>query len=158
MITVGEFMTASPLTIGDKQSLARAHQIMGTHKIRHLPVLHGGSLVGIVSMGDLHLLETLGDVDLEEATVEEAMTPDPFVVAPEAAIGDVAAEMAKHKYGTAIVAHGNKVVGIFTTTDALRKRWIQVHLIMTPTSASPQMTPKRLQPQAPRRFVNRKGV
>lgn len=120
MTTVSEHMTPSPFTIGNDQPLARAHALMAEHKIRHLPVLHGGKLVGIVSMGDLHLLETLGKVDLAGATVDEAMTPEPYVVPPDARLRDVAAEMAKHKYGTAIVAREGKVVGIFTTVDALR--------------------------------------
>jgi acetoin utilization protein AcuB len=120
MSTVAEFMTQSPVTIGDDQSLARAHEVMQEHKIRHLPVLHGGHLVGIVSLGDLHLIETLGDRDLEKIAVEDAMTPEPYVVTPDAELRDVAGTMADHKYGTAIVARGSKVVGIFTTIDALR--------------------------------------
>lgn len=120
MTTVADFMTKSPHTIGDDQPLARAHELMSEHRIRHLPVLHGGKLVGVVSMGDLHVLETLGKFDLEKATVDEAMTAAPYVVTPDAPLRDVAAVMAEHKYGTAIVAIGAKVVGIFTTTDALR--------------------------------------
>jgi acetoin utilization protein AcuB len=120
MTTVAEFMTTSPHTIGDDQPLARAHEMMREYKIRHLPVLHGGKLVGVISLGDLHLIETLGDSDPEKVPVEDAMTPDPYVVQPEANLREVAAEMADHKYGTAIVAKGSKIVGIFTTTDALR--------------------------------------
>ena len=120
MTTVAEYMTDAPITIGDDQSLARAHEVMREHKIRHLPVLHGGQLVGIVSLGDLHLIETLGDRDLESIPVEDAMTPEPFVVQPDAELAEVAGTMAAHKYGTAIVARGSKIVGIFTTIDALR--------------------------------------
>lgn len=120
MSTVGEYMTPSPYTIGDDQSLERAHALMREHQIRHLPVLHGGKLVGIVSMGDLHLIETLGADELSKVKIEEAMTAEPYVVAPETPLEDVAREMAQRKYGTAIVSDGRKVVGIFTTIDALR--------------------------------------
>ncbi len=120
MTTIDHYMTKSPHTIGDDQPLARAHELMREYSIRHLPVLHGGKLVGLVSLGDLHLLETFGKTNLEKATVEEAMTPDPYVVSPDASLGEVAERMAEHKYGTAIVARGTKVVGIFTTIDALR--------------------------------------
>lgn len=120
MTTVAEYMTPSPHTIGDDQPLARAHELMREYRIRHLPVLHGGKLVGVVSLGDLHLIETLGESDLEKIAVEDAMTPDPYVVTPDAELREVADTMASHKYGTAIVARGTKVVGIFTTTDALR--------------------------------------
>ncbi|MBK7582238.1 MAG: CBS domain-containing protein [Myxococcales bacterium] len=113
-------MTESPHTIGSEQPLTRAHELMREHDIRHLPVLHGGKLAGMVTLRDLHLLETLKDVDPSEVRVEEAMTVDAYVVAPDQSIGAVAREMATRKLGSAIVADGSKVVGVFTTVDALR--------------------------------------
>jgi CBS domain-containing protein len=59
-------------------------------------------------------------VDPKEVRVEEAMTAEPFTVAPDDDVKTVAAEMAKHRYGTAIVAENGHIRGIFTTTDALR--------------------------------------
>ncbi|MCC6669174.1 MAG: CBS domain-containing protein [Polyangiaceae bacterium] len=113
-------MTESPHTIGSEQTLAMAHTLMREHSIRHLPVLHGGQLAGMVTVRDLHLVETLKDVEPDAVRVEEAMTPDPYVVAPSALLRDVAAEMAERKLGSAIVVDGKKVVGVFTTVDALR--------------------------------------
>jgi acetoin utilization protein AcuB len=113
-------MTVCPVTIGTDQTLAVAHRKMRDNGIRHLPVLDGGELVGVVSIRDLHFLETLASVDPEQVFVEEAMTPDPYTVSPEAPLGDVAREMADHKYGCAIVVREGKVMGVFTTVDALR--------------------------------------
>ena len=113
-------MTASPHTIGSEQPLSKAHELMRDNAIRHLPVLHAGHLAGMVSMRDLHLVETLEDVDPEAVTVEEAMTRDPFVVAPDALLGEVARDMAERKLGSAIVMDGTKVLGVLTTVDALR--------------------------------------
>jgi acetoin utilization protein AcuB len=90
------------------------------HGIRHLPVCQQGKLVGLVSAGDLHLLETLDGVDPNEVTVKEAMTPDPYQVRPDAPLRDVVQSMAEHKYGCALVTQGAEIVGIFTTVDALR--------------------------------------
>lgn len=53
------------------------------HQIRHLPVLDGGKLVGIVTQRDLHLVETLKGVDQQTVTVEEAMSQDVYTVEPE---------------------------------------------------------------------------
>jgi acetoin utilization protein AcuB len=117
---VKEFMTPHPHSIGVDQKLARAHQVMREHSIRHLPVLHGGKVVGMLSLRDLHLIETLSDVDVDEVTVEEAMSDEPYCVPPDKAIGELAREMADQKYGAAIVVEGNRVVGLFTTVDALR--------------------------------------
>jgi acetoin utilization protein AcuB len=52
--------------------------------------------------------------------VEEAMTAQPFTVPPDAALEDVARAMAEQKYGSAVVVDKGAVVGLFTTTDALR--------------------------------------
>lgn len=117
---IENFMTRSVLTIGTKSPLTEAHRLMNEHAIRHLPVLEGGRLVGMLSQRDLHLIETLKDVVPKEVLVEEAMSQDAYTVAPEAPLEDVAREMALHKYGSAVVAQGKQVLGIFTTTDALR--------------------------------------
>jgi len=117
---IEEFMTRSVHTIGTKSPLTEAHRLMNEHAIRHLPVLEGGRLVGMLSQRDLHLIETLKDVVPKEVLVEEAMSQDAYTVAPEAPLEDVAREMALHKYGSAVVVRGKEVLGIFTTTDALR--------------------------------------
>lgn len=98
--------------------MVEAHRLMREHRIRHLPVLHGGAIVGIVSDGDLHLIETLNDVDPEKVTVEEAMTADPYCVTPDTPLDVVVQTMAENKYGCAIIEQNRKVVGIFTTVDA----------------------------------------
>lgn len=101
--------------------MSQAHELMRSHRIRHLPVLAAGKLVGIVSDRDLHLIETLPDSDPDEVTVEEAMTEGVYVVAPDAPLDAVAEWMATHKYGCAVVADRRGVVeGIFTTVDAMQ--------------------------------------
>jgi acetoin utilization protein AcuB len=118
--TVRKYMTPSPLSIERHATLATAHELMRTEQIRHLPVLEGGKLVGIVSLGDLHLIETLNDVDPARVRVEDAMTPGPYVVSPDSPLDEVVADMAAHKYGSAVVMQGHKVVGLFTTVDAMQ--------------------------------------
>ena len=117
---IASMMTPSPHTIGRGQTLFVAHKMMIDHDVRHLPVLDGGRLVGILSERDLLLLESFSGVDPRAVTVEEAMTADPFVSSPSAPAGEVCRLMAKHKYGSVVVAEHGKVVGIFTAIDALR--------------------------------------
>jgi acetoin utilization protein AcuB len=83
-------------------------------------VLEGGKLAGILSQRDALLVETLRDVDPATTAVEEAMTTDVYVVAPDTPLEEVAGAMADHKYGCAVVVDEDRVVGIFTTVDALR--------------------------------------
>ena len=115
---IKKYMTADVQTIGDEQPMAVAHRLMREQHIRHLPVLHQGKLVGVVSDRDLRLIETLQDVDPTKVSVSEAMTPDPYVVGPEAELDEVVSTMAAKKYGSAVVRDNGKVVGIFTTVDA----------------------------------------
>ncbi|MCA9634137.1 MAG: CBS domain-containing protein [Myxococcales bacterium] len=113
-------MTAQPHSIGQEQTLAAAADQMRKLNVRHLPVLHGGKLVGLLSQRDIHLVQTLPDIDPEQVKVEEAMTAEPFHVAPGDTLAGVARTMADNKYGAAVVMDGSKLVGVFTTTDALR--------------------------------------
>ena len=117
---VQAFMTTHPYSIGRDQPLARAHAVMREHSIRHLPVLEGGQLVGVLSDRDLHLIESLKDVDPSLLLVDEAMSTEVFSVSPDASLDEVAESMAEHKYGCAVVLQNHHVVGIFTTVDVCR--------------------------------------
>lgn len=130
---IRDFMTSAPVTIGRAQRLSDAARRMHEHHIRHLPVLEGGFLFGIVSERDIDLVEALPDVDPDEVTVEEAMTQDPYTVRGDTPVREVAAAMAEHKYGTAVVMEEGRVAGIFTTVDALRL----LAELLTPPAARP---------------------
>lgn len=119
-LTVQQFMTRSPHTISHDQPLIAAHRLMREHDIRHLPVLEGDKLVGIVSQHDLHLIESLKDVDPNKVQVREAMSAELYTVGPRTSIRNIASEMATHKYSSAVVMEHEQVVGVFTTIDALR--------------------------------------
>ncbi len=119
MPMIQKVMTSMPHTIGDDIPIKKALEQMREYNIRHLPVQKAGKLVGVVTDRDLKLAASFsGSADL---SVEDVMTPDPYAVVPEAALDQVAFEMAEKKYGCAIVQQSNgKVVGIFTAVDAMR--------------------------------------
>lgn len=117
---VQSFMSTTPHSIGVDQPLARAHDFMREHGIRHLPVLSGGHLVGLLTERDLALIESLKDVDPRKVTVEDAMSTSVYATTPDTPLDEVAATMASKKFGSAVVMQNNKVVGIFTTVDACR--------------------------------------
>ena len=114
---IQKYMTTSPHSIGIDQSLLVAHRMMHEHKIRHLPVLTAGRLVGMVTERDLGLIESLVGIDPNKVTVEEAMSTSVYSVNPETPLDEVVSEMSLHKYGSAVVMSNEKVVGIFTTVD-----------------------------------------
>lgn len=117
--TIQKFMTTLPHTIGADQSLARARDVMTDLHVRHLPVLEGGQLKGILTERDIRLVESLSGTNLETTTVAEAYTAEPYTVSPTSDLKSVCAEMAEHKYGCALVLDNKKLVGIFTWVDAL---------------------------------------
>ena len=88
--------------------------------IRHLPVLDGGKIVGLLSERDLLLVESLPGVNPTDVRVEEAMVQNVFIVEPETPVGEVVETMIERKLGTAVVTEGERVIGVFTTIDALR--------------------------------------
>jgi acetoin utilization protein AcuB len=77
-------------------------------------------VVGVLSEPDIHRFEASKRVAPEVVSVGEAMTPEPYEVAPETPLAEVVAAMADHGYGSVIVTEGDRPTGIFTTCDALR--------------------------------------
>ena len=121
MTSVGAYMTKAPHTIGVEQSLAAARRLMSDNRIRHLPVLHGGVLVGMLSNQEIASFEVLPGSS--RLTVEEAMVPDVYVTSDGAPLDVVAEEMARRNVGSAVVVAGDestKVLGVFTVVNALR--------------------------------------
>ena len=118
--TIQKYMTTTPHSIGVEQPLSRAHTMMREHEIRHLPVLHGGALVGLLTERDLRLVESLAGVDPTTVKVEDAMSTVVYSIGPETPLDVVVATMGEHKYGSAVIMQNDKVVGIFTTVDVCR--------------------------------------
>jgi acetoin utilization protein AcuB len=118
--SMATYMTRSPHGIGVDQSLSTARSFMKKHEVRHLPVLSGGELVGVVSERDVALIDALSDADPERVSVEEAMSPSTYSVSPDTPLEEIARTMAEHKYGCAVAMKEGRVVGILTIVDVCR--------------------------------------
>jgi CBS domain-containing protein len=98
--------------------------------IRHLPVLNGGKLVGILSLTDLQRLsfasqwgdeEDDADVAIYDMlSIGQVMQGKPVVVSPEETIKAVASKLTKEEFHALPVVENDKLVGIVTTTDLIR--------------------------------------
>lgn len=119
-IKIREHMTANPITIACHKSVKEAGEIMKEKRFRHLPVMQGTQLVGILSQRDIAIVEAIQSTDPARITVTEAMTPEPYVCGPDDALVDVAAKMIQGHIGAAIVQDKGEVLGIYTAQDALR--------------------------------------
>lgn len=119
MPNVKRYMTQHPYSVASTDSLARAKALMHEHAIRHLPVIDGERLLGIVSDRHSDLVEAVPGVDLDHVEIARVMEPAPYVWS-ETPIDEVTELMAKHKYDCVVVRGGDGVQGIFTAIDALR--------------------------------------
>ena len=118
---VSKYMSPNPVSIQQDAELGDAVTLINTHNIRHLPVLDGDKLVGLVSERDLGLIESMLPGDWESVSVAEAMTPAPFSVSENTLLGEVAQRMALERFGSAVIIdEDGRVTGIFTTVDAMR--------------------------------------
>lgn len=115
---IAQVMTPVPKSIGPDLPIAKARDIMTEHKIRHLPVMVGNRVVGVLSDRNVKAasLSKWGEGFL----VQDIMMPEPYLVRPSTSIDEVLGQMIKNKYGCVIVQEkGGDVVGVFTVIDAL---------------------------------------
>ena len=117
---ISKYMTTTPHTAESSDTLAAAAKAMRQHGIRHLPVVEGDKLLGIITERDVRFVESFSDVDPDELTLDEAMTEEPYAVNPDTPLDEVVTTMAEQKLGSALVVQNEKLVGVFTTVDVCR--------------------------------------
>ena len=116
------FMTPFPHSIEVDAPLEDAHRLMRGRRFRHLPVISGGEIVGVLTDRDIKLVlgPDFGSPDERELTVRDAYVERPCIVPASTPVAKVARVMAQNRIGSAIVTKHGKLVGIFTVTDACR--------------------------------------
>ncbi|MEO8177941.1 MAG: CBS domain-containing protein [Deltaproteobacteria bacterium] len=119
-IPIQKYMTQAQYFAAPEESVLLAYERMLEHDVRHLPVVRGAALVGVLFKSDLKLVQSLDPAVVRPIKVESVMVTDYYTVAPDEALDVAAREMSKRKWGSALVTDQGKVVGVFTTTDALR--------------------------------------
>jgi acetoin utilization protein AcuB len=118
MPSVDRYMTREPYSIGSTATLERARLLMARHQIRHLPVVDGGRLVGMISERDIKNLAAIPGVELDHVEVARVMEP-PVDVWGETPLDEVSELMTKRGSDCVVVRGGHGVEGIFTAVDAL---------------------------------------
>ena len=115
-------MTPFPYAVALHAPLGDARRLMLEHRVRHLPVVEGQDLRGIITDRDIKLLlgPEMGSPDPHELTVEDAYVDDCYVVDLNTALADVLTTMAQRHIGAALVTKNGQLAGIFTAMDACR--------------------------------------
>lgn len=111
-------MTPFPHSIAIDAGVGEAKRMMEQHEIRHLPVVEGQRLVGIVSERDLLAADRRAAGS--GPRVGDICETDVYVVELTERLDGVLDEMIERRIGSAVVVREGRVVGIFTTFDACR--------------------------------------
>lgn len=120
-LKIEEVMTRAPHTIGDDQTVASAKHEMLERGIRHLPVLRGGQCVGMISDRDVKLAYATDGAHAGDIPVRDVCSADLYTVRGTESVKTVAAHLAATGIGSVVVVDDReKVIGIFTVTDACR--------------------------------------
>ena len=130
---VQKHMTRLPLEIEQIDTVANAKRLMQLFNIRHVPVMQGLFLTGVVSQRDILNAAIRMNRDIDDLPIAEIYQTDVLTVSPLATVADAAQKMLDRGVGSAVVVDGKYVVGIFTSTDALKTL---VSLFEKPMTAS----------------------
>jgi CBS domain-containing membrane protein len=131
--TVGMLMRRHFVSVGPQESLLEADRIMRLARIRHLPVIQRGRLVGVLSHRDVleATLSHLDEVDgakridhLRTVPIAHVMRRDAETALESTTLGEAARRMLSRKIGCLVVVGrdgpGDEVTGIITESDLLR--------------------------------------
>lgn len=131
MLLVKDSMSREVATLAPDATAAVALALCRERRIRHLPIVEAGRLVGVVSDRDLRsATPALGDPEraaaLREIRVGDHMSREPITALPEDPIEQAAKRMREEGVGCLPVTEGGELVGILTTSDVVEA---MMHLV-----------------------------
>jgi len=122
-------MTKSVVTVNENDDLKKVVEKLRQHTIRHIPIVKGKEVVGIISRSDINRLtfgalfegqEGADEAVLEMLSISQVMTSKPKTVTSDTIIRDVASIFAKEDFHALPVVDNGELKGIVTTTDVLK--------------------------------------
>ena len=124
---VSHIMSKDVKTVHRKQNLAEVQALMEEFKIRHIPVVDGEKVVGMLSRSDImHARygaiqggEELQTTLLEQMPVEKAMTADPKTISAGQSVRDAGVMLHEGHFSALPVIEDGKLAGIVTTKDLI---------------------------------------
>ena len=126
---VSTIMTKDVITLNHKDNLETAELLFKKNNIRHIPVVNGEQIIGMLSYTDLLRISFADAVDEDEQdidtivynmfTIEQVMAKNLISVEASSTIKDVAEILSKREFHALPVFNDGKLVGIVTTTDLI---------------------------------------
>jgi CBS domain-containing membrane protein len=129
-VKVSEIMTKNIVKLNLADELTKAEQLFKKHKIRHIPVVDGNKIAGMLSYTDLLRVSYADAVDDDANNVEsiifnmfrlrQVMVKEIVIISPTSTIRDTAEILSKNEFHALPVCEGEVLVGIVTTTDVMK--------------------------------------
>ncbi|WP_233896857.1 CBS domain-containing protein [Tenacibaculum piscium] len=126
---VSEIMTKNVITLKSTDDLMTAERLFKREKIRHIPVVAGSKIKGMLSYTDLLRISFVDAIDDDENeidsvvynmfSIEQVMAKNLVTVHVDSTVKEVAEVLAKREFHALPVVDKNKLVGIVTTTDLI---------------------------------------
>lgn len=128
-VPISAIMATDLVTLKKTDGLDKAEHLFKKHRIRHIPVVDGKSIIGMLSMNDLLRIsfadgayreeENVSSSIYEMFTIPQLMRSTLTTVSPDNSIKEVAKIFVKSEYHSLPVVKGDELVGIVTTTDLI---------------------------------------
>lgn len=129
-VSVSVIMTKNVIKLNKTDDLIKAEKLFKKHKIRHIPVVDGNKIIGMLSYTDLLRISFVDAVDDDADvvdvtlynmfTIEQVMAKKLITVSPETTIKATAEILSENEFHALPVCLGDLLVGIVTTTDLIK--------------------------------------
>lgn len=123
MLTVADLMTRDVVTLEAEDGLIQVDDLLKRHHIRHVPVVRGRKLVGLVSHRDLirALARQPAGKGAPPVSVEDVMTREVETVKPSSSVRQAIEKLVDRRFGCLpVVDEQGELVGIITESDFMR--------------------------------------
>lgn len=129
-VSVTTIMTKNVIKLNISDDLTKAEMLFKKHHIRHIPVVNGSKIIGMLSYSDLLRISFVDAVDDEADvvdatvynmfTVEQVMAKNLITISSETTIKEAAEILASKEFHALPVVEGDLLIGIVTTTDLIK--------------------------------------
>ncbi len=126
---ISHIMTKTVVTVNQSDDLRKVVEKLKANSIRHIPVVNGKEVVGIISRTDINRLtfgalfdgqDSVDEAILDMLTIPQIMTSKPRTLPSDTIIKDLAATFVKEEFHALPVVDNGELTGIVTTTDVIK--------------------------------------
>ncbi len=117
---IHQFMTRSLPRVTPETALSEARELMEENRLRYLPVVSRGRVVGILRARTDVVVDDFGVFTVDEGTVQGAMMAGPACVPSSCPLRDVVHTMAHEAIAVVLIVDGAELKGMFTDVDAMK--------------------------------------